>query len=313
VTLNWSRVAGASSHNVYWSASAGVTPATGTQQFQVGEPATITGLTSGTPYYFVVTANNASGEGPASIEVSATPLASAPNVPTGVIAQAADGQATVVWQAVSGATGYNLYWGTTPGQAYNSGTMVNNVTSGYVLSGLTNGTTYFIAVTAINTAGESAPSGEAYATPYETTLYNFDSGGLQGWTPTGSWSVVSSDAHSGSYSVTDSPYGNYSNYSNSYLKSPQFDLSGSMTPMLTFWHRYAFENGYDKGMVEISINYGSSWTELKRFTGTESTWTAETVSLSAYSGKTVMIRFRLYTDSYGTADGWYLDDIAISR
>lgn len=313
VTLHWSRVAGASSHNVYWSTNAGVTPQTGTQQLQVSEPATITGLTSGTPHYFIITASNASGEGPASIEVNATPLATASNAPTGVIAETAPGQATVTWPAVSGATGYNLYWGTTPGQAFNAGTKVTNVTSGYVLNGLTNGTTYFIAVTAINAVGESAPSSEANAMPYASTTYNFDSALLQGWLPSDSWGVVSSQSHTGGYSVTDSPYGDYANYSNSWLQSPPIDLTGSRNPMFTFWHKYALEDGYDGGKVEVSSNWGASWTVLKSFTGTWASWKAETISLAAYSGSTVLIRFRLTSDYVITYDGWYIDDITISR
>lgn len=313
VTLQWSKVAGASSHNVYWSASAGVTTSTGTQQLQVSLPATITGLTNGTPYYFIVTANNASGEGPASIEVNATPLGSATNAPINVIAQAAYEQATITWPAVSGSTGYNLYWGTTSGQAFSTGTKVMGVTSGYVLNGLTNGTTYYLAVTSTNASGESAPSGEAFVTPYESIKYDFDNTSLQGWTPTGFWSVVSTDAHSGSYAVTDSPNGHYANDSNSWLQSPQIDLAGSNSPALTFWHRYVIESGYDKGYVEISTNWGTSWTALRSYTGTQSSWTAQTISLAAYSGSTVLIRFRLESDYIVTYDGWYLDDIVISR
>jgi hypothetical protein len=318
VTIRWTKVPGASSHNVYWSTSPGVTPAGGTQVARVTHPATITGLASGTPYYFVVTAANMGGEGAPSAEVSATPYLAAPNPPSNIAAVGGIGQATVTWPAVPGATAYNLYWSAAAGEAFSAGSRLTGVSSPFTLSGLTNGTTYFIAVTSTNAAGESAPSLEARATPYATYAYNFDDGSLQGWIPSGSWAVVSSSApapaHSGSYSVSDSPYGSYANYSNTWLMSPPINLSGSDSPVLTFWHRFALETGYDFGWVEISTNAGASWTTLRRFNGFQTqSWSPVTISLQGHSAPSVLIRFRLSTDGSVTYDGWALDDIVISR
>lgn len=225
VTIRWTRVAGASSHNVYWRLIPGVTPANGTKVPRVSEPATIPLAVGGT-YYFVVTAENMTGEGPASAEVAAPTIPAAPNAPTNVLATAGDGKATVTWDPVADATAYNLYWSTNPGQAFSVGTRVSGVSSPHTLTGLTNATTYFIAVTSTNAGGESAPSVEARVTPYQTFTYDFDSGTLQGWTPSGTWAVTAGTSHSGSYAVTDSPGGNYADNSDSVLVSPSFHLPG---------------------------------------------------------------------------------------
>lgn len=74
VTLTWTAVAGATSYNLYWSTTTGVTPATGTQISGVSSPYVHTGLTNGTTYYYVVTASTGALEGPASAEASATPV-----------------------------------------------------------------------------------------------------------------------------------------------------------------------------------------------------------------------------------------------
>ena len=32
--------------------------------------------------------------------------------------------------------------------------------------------------------------------------------------------------------------------------------------VLVFWHRFAFENGYDGGVLETSIDGGTSWQDI---------------------------------------------------
>ena len=67
------------------------------------------------------------------------------------------GNITLQWAPVTGATSYNLYWGTAPGLTTN---LISGVTSPYVHGGRATGTTYYYAVTAVNTGGEGVKSGE---------------------------------------------------------------------------------------------------------------------------------------------------------
>jgi uncharacterized protein YjdB len=165
VTISWAAVSGATSYNLYWSTTSGVTTTTGTQIPNVTSPYTQTSLANGTTYYYVVTAVNGAGESTASAQVSAVPQISASGAPTGVSAVAGNGQVTISWTAVSGATGYNLYWSTTSALTTATGNRITGVTNPYTHTGLTNGTTYYYVVTAVNGAGESAASNQASAIP----------------------------------------------------------------------------------------------------------------------------------------------------
>jgi hypothetical protein len=82
-----------------------------------------------------------------------------------VAATPASVSATISWAPVAGATSYNLYWSTTSGVTRASGTRIAGVASPYTHSGLSNGTTYYYVVTAVNANGESAASAQASATP----------------------------------------------------------------------------------------------------------------------------------------------------
>ncbi len=150
---------------------------------------------------------------------------------------------------------------------------------------------------------------------YPPHSFSFDDGTLQGWTTYGSWGVTTLYAHSGGYSMTDSPGGSYPSYSNTSLVSPLIDLTGTSNPTLTFYHRYSLETNYDYGMVEISSNGGSTFSPyVQRFTGGLANFTLVTINLSAYkSFNKVVIRFRLTSDSIVNYDGWYVDDIVISQ
>jgi len=163
ISLTWNSSAGATSYNVKRSTTNGGPYTT------VASPTTAsytnTGLTNGTPYYYVVTAVNSAGESNPSSQATATPTApgTVPAVPTGLQATAGNAQISLIWNASSGATSYNVKRSTTNGGPYT--TVASPTTAAYTNIGLTNGTPYYYVVTAVNSAGESNPSAQATATP----------------------------------------------------------------------------------------------------------------------------------------------------
>ncbi|MBC7962895.1 MAG: fibronectin type III domain-containing protein, partial [Steroidobacteraceae bacterium] len=169
VTLSWAAASTATSYNVYYATTSGVTKANGTKITNATSPSVLASLTAGTTYYYIVTAVNSAGEGAASVQVAATTLAvvptpTAPVAPTAVTAVGGANQATITWPAVSGAASYNVYWSTSTGVTKTSGTKVAGVTSPYVKTALSAGTTYYFIVTAANSVGESAASTQITAT-----------------------------------------------------------------------------------------------------------------------------------------------------
>ncbi|MCZ6692079.1 MAG: carboxypeptidase regulatory-like domain-containing protein [Planctomycetota bacterium] len=116
--------------------------------------------------------------------------ATPPAAPTGLTVTAGDVQVSLSWNASAGADTYNIYYATVTGvtkanyTTLPGGTQVAGITTlSTIFQGLTNGTTYFFIVTAVNANGESAESAEASGTP-------FSSGGTGG------------GAHAGAITVT---------------------------------------------------------------------------------------------------------------
>lgn len=165
VTVSWNSVAGATAYNIYWGTSTGVTVLNGTKIPNAASPYVHTGRTNATAYYYMVTAVNSGVEGPASLETNATPMPPLPAAPGGLTAVAGDAANTVSWNAVSGATVYNIYWRTSAGVTKANGTKISGATSPHTHSGLTNGTTYYYVATAENISGEGDISVEASAMP----------------------------------------------------------------------------------------------------------------------------------------------------
>src|SRR6185436_10267606 len=127
---------------------------------------TNTGLTNGTTYYYVVAAKNAGGASANSSQVSATPVAP-PAAPAGLTAAAGNTQVALSWTASGGATSYNVKRSTVSGSGY---VTINSPTStSYTNTGLTNGTTYYYVVSAVNASGESANSSQVSGTPSAPT------------------------------------------------------------------------------------------------------------------------------------------------
>jgi len=74
ITLRWSGANKATSYNIYFGLSSGVTTSNGTKISVLHAPYTHMGITNNQTYYYIVTAVNSFGEGPASSELSATPM-----------------------------------------------------------------------------------------------------------------------------------------------------------------------------------------------------------------------------------------------
>jgi fibronectin type 3 domain-containing protein len=167
VTVAWGAVSGAASYNLYWATTPGVTKANGTKIAGATSPYVHGSRTNGTTYYYVVTAVNAGGESASSAQVSAVASATpAPAAPTGLVATANDKQVALSWTAVTGAASYKVYRSTTAGVTKGTGTNVASPSSpSFTDPSLTNGTTYYYVVTALNSNGESTDSAQVSAIP----------------------------------------------------------------------------------------------------------------------------------------------------
>lgn len=168
ITLNWNKVEGATSYNVYFSNSPNVMPASGTKAGGITETSYAhTGLKNSVMYYYIVTSVNATEESLPSGETGARPNAFPPAVPTGVAASGGDGKITVRWTAVAGATSYNVYYATVPGVARaKKGKHVSGIkTTTYQDADVKKKTMYYYVVSAVNDEGESPSSGETGAMP----------------------------------------------------------------------------------------------------------------------------------------------------
>jgi len=91
------------------------------------------------------------------------PAAATPGTPTGIKTSPGNGQISLVWTAVSGATSYHLKRSTTSGGPYT--TIASPSWQGYTNVGLKNGTTYYFVVSAVNASGASANSAQVSAKP----------------------------------------------------------------------------------------------------------------------------------------------------
>ena len=166
VNLTWIPRAPGNNFTIYEGTAPGigkpVTPGTVTDS-----GALVTGLTNGTTYYFWLTVGRATTA--VSNTTSATPV-TVPGAPTGLTATRGNAQVTLSWTAPASTgglpvSGYLIYEGTSPGGE--TGTPVNGsaVTgTGYTAVGLTNGTTYYFRVIAVNAAGQGPLSAETPAT-----------------------------------------------------------------------------------------------------------------------------------------------------
>jgi len=172
VSLSWPASSGATGYRVKRATTSGG-PYT-----QVAAPTSTshidTSLTNGTRYYYVVTATNSAGESGNSPQASAAPAAgtTVPAAPTGLSASPSSGRVTLSWTASSGATSYRVKRSTTSSGPYTQ--IASPTSTSHADTAVSNGTTYYYVVTAVNAAGESGNSAPASATPASNVTLLFD-------------------------------------------------------------------------------------------------------------------------------------------
>ena len=152
-------------YELFFSTSMGFTVGSAEDSFSgVTSPYTHENLTNGTPYYYLLTANNSAGMSIPTSEASATP-APAPETPEGFKAIPLDGQVRLTWDSQEGVT-YELFDSTSMGFTVDSAEgSFSGVTSPYIHDNLNNGTTYYYLLRGSNPAGASMPTDEVSATP----------------------------------------------------------------------------------------------------------------------------------------------------
>lgn len=106
-----------------------------------------------------------------------------------------------------------------------------------------------------------------------------------------------------------------------------FDLTAVERATLHYRAWYAIEQGWDYGYVSVSEDDGATWQILSPpgatednpvgtaygpgYTGQSGGWVDESVSLDAYAGKRILLRFEVITDDAITLDGLAIDDVSI--
>ena len=88
-----------------------------------------------------------------------------PVTPAGIVVTRGFSELTITWETMSDATSYDLYYDTSEGVTKDNGAKIDDVTSPYAHTDLTNGTTYYYILIANNDVGESEPSNETNGTP----------------------------------------------------------------------------------------------------------------------------------------------------
>ena len=152
VELRWTTITGATRYDLYaWTSADGWQRLGGDNL--TGASYTHTGVTDGTTYFYAVRAVNAEDETSAwSGYVSATPGSSALSTPT-LTAQATANGIELSWKAVTNATRYELWaWTNADGWQQIGGDNLTGTT--FTHNDVTDGTTYYYAVRAVNANGD---------------------------------------------------------------------------------------------------------------------------------------------------------------
>jgi len=159
-------------------------------------------------------------------------------------------------------------------------------------------------------------SGVAYEDYTGPGFWHLDTYNAYGGSGSSWWCGVSAAPYSWTelYGSASAPPG-YGNGWKQYLQH-SFDLTeATETVTLSYYYKFDIEKNHDYFFVEVSDNSGASWTQLKRYTNTNPLgvdWTQDSVDLSSFKGRSVLVRFRFNSDDvHSDEDGDFNSDGAV--
>lgn len=149
--------------------------------------------------------------------------------------------------------------------------------------------------------------------------------GISKWTRAGTgllWDTTFIDPFYGSKNFADSRFGNSKNSSNNtFTLSDTINLINTNNPRIEFSAKWAEETNFDYTRIQVSTNFGSTWTSLPGrhttlISGTPSytsikRWVNEQINLNSYIGQKIKIRFNLVTDNGVPGDGFYFNNFRV--
>jgi Zn-dependent metalloprotease len=193
-------------------------------------------------------------------------------------------------------------------------------------------------------AGAMCPSGQI---PRHAYLDDFENSGTGNWTGSvagGLSAWLSGAAPATIYATGNAAGGTYSLHgagtaaASDSAVAMTSDVRVPANGLLRFDSDYTFETGFDAGVIEYSINAGSTWQDAgplisagrnydggvgpslnnalagrAAFTGNTAGYRPTVVNLSTLEGNNVRFRFRMATDSGVASRGWWIDNVAIFR
>ena len=168
-------------------------------------------------------------------------------------------------------------------------------------------------------ADVAAPGTQIYSTvPDRQTLFSDDFSSLDHWTTGGAGNAWGIDTLN---MLSESPAGSYTNNMDAWVRLDPLDLSGFHGTRLDFWIIGTSAGTGDRLFLEASTD-GSTWTPLwigldngpvAAVSGTIATMQQAIADLKAYDGEnTLYLRFRFVSDASGTADGYRINDLAVT-
>ena len=245
-----------------------------------------------------------------------------PAAPTSLTATAGSAQIALAWNGSSGAASYNLYRSTTSGgeTLYKSGLTATSFTD----TGLTNGTAYFYQVAAVNSAGTSAKSSQAGATPAAAPTQLLGNPGFEnGASNPAPWTVTSGvidnsagePAHSGSWKAWLDGYG--TRHTDTLSQTVTLPSRLAMATLSFALHIDTAEtnrtSANDTLKVQIRNSSGTVLATLATYSNLNaaSGYSLKTFNVSAYKGQTIQV-YLIGTENSSLATSFVADDFALN-
>ncbi len=246
-----------------------------------------------------------------------------PAAPTNLTAAAGNAQIALSWTGSAGAASYNLYRGASTGTEtlYKSGVTATSYTD----TGLTNGTAYFYQVAAVSSAGLSAKSGEASATPkapVTATQLLGNPGFENGSSKPAPWTVTAGvidnstgePAHSGSWKAWLDGYG--SAHTDTLAQTVTLPATLTSATFSFYLHIDSADKGttaHDTLNVQIRNSSGAVLTTLATYSNLNaaSGCSLKSFNVSAYKGQTIQV-YLIGTENASLATSFVADDFALN-